>query len=123
MDSIMFFRDADPRRAGGTVRARRQYRFRLFRVRAPEVLWIVVEPWIVQNARDGRGTFGTVIRSPAASSFFPGFSSVNSFGELWNLSPSSSSGVSKPSHFIFAFSWTSTGAGWNGPFSSARVIV
>ena len=78
-----------------------------------------------RNARPiaARRTFGTAIRSPAVSSFSPGFNSASSFGELWNLSPSSSSGVSKPSHFIFAFSWTSAGAGWNGPFSSAWVIV
>ena len=53
MDSIMFFREADPRCAGGTVRARREHRFGLFRVRVPEVLRGIVEPRIVHNARDG----------------------------------------------------------------------
>src|ERR1017187_1526045 len=46
-----------PRRARtvppGSVRARRQYGFRLFRVRVPEVLRVIIEPRIVQNARDG----------------------------------------------------------------------
>src|ERR1039458_5154976 len=53
MDPIMFFREADPRCAGWTVGARREYCFRLFRVRVPEVLRVIIEPRIVQNARDG----------------------------------------------------------------------
>jgi len=36
-----------------------------------------------------RRTLGTKIRSPAVSSLAPEFNSASSFGELWNLSPSS----------------------------------
>ena len=56
MDSIVLFREADPGYAGGTVGARRERRFRLLRGGVPEVLRIVIEPWIVEYARDGPTT-------------------------------------------------------------------
>jgi len=71
---------------------------------------------ILRSARRTKAhhTFGTAIRSPAVSGFLPGFNSANNAGEVWNLSPSSSSGVSTPSPFIPAFSWMLSGAGGIG---------
>src|ERR1035438_6506356 len=53
MDSIMFFRDADPRCACGVSGAGREYGCRFLRVGVPKEVWVIVEPRIMDHTRDG----------------------------------------------------------------------